>query len=106
MARLTPQETEIGRIRHVLAGLAVETELVRLSCRLACQDRLARKYGPGQPRAPAGQPDGGRWVDEDGASLEPATVGPGRWTSLPSQEDAGPRGAAASARSSRTGPRS
>ncbi|WP_336485393.1 hypothetical protein [Methylobacterium nigriterrae] len=102
----TPRESEIGRIRHVLAGLAVETELVRLS------RSLSRKYRPDQPRAPAGQPDGGRWVSEDGgpggdgaeatrdpatadpvmvdpALVDPALVGPGRWTSLASEDDAG-----------------
>ncbi len=37
-------------------------------------DRLASKFNPGQPRVPAGNPDGGQWTNGDGAQ----NVGDGR----------------------------
>ncbi|WP_342104672.1 hypothetical protein [Methylobacterium sp. SI9] len=43
-------------LRHVLAGLALETKLIRL------QQQLQIKNWETQPRAPAGQPNGGEWV--------------------------------------------
>ncbi|MEA1830661.1 hypothetical protein U8607_01070 [Methylobacterium durans] len=90
MSGLTPRDGELSRIRQVLAGLLVETKLIRLS------RSLARKYSPDRPRAPAGQPDGGRWVSEGGGAgegdVDPALVGPGRWTSLASQDQAGEDG--------------
>ncbi|MER2265021.1 hypothetical protein [Methylobacterium oxalidis] len=82
----SPRERELGRIRQLLAGLLVETRLIRLS------RSLARKYSPDQPRGPAGQPDGGRWVAEGGGAGEQTDIlaipGPGRWTSLASEDEA------------------
>lgn len=46
-------------IRLLLAVLSAETKLIRLH-------RLLRKYSPDQPRAPAGQSDGGRWIGPGG----------------------------------------
>lgn len=66
MSRLTNDRhaQEIAALRTELAGLAVGVKLIRLD------HVLSRKYRPDQPRAPAGQSDGGRWVSEgtDGAS--------------------------------------
>lgn len=37
--------------------------------------RLLRKYNPDQPRAPAGQPDGGRWIGTGGSGADTAEGG-------------------------------
>jgi hypothetical protein len=51
------------RIRWLLAANAFETSLDRLA-------RLAgTKFNPGQPRVPAGQPDGGQWTNVGGAPV-------------------------------------
>ncbi len=47
---------EIDALRYRLAALAFETKLIRV------QRSLDRKYSADQPRAPAGQSDGGRWI--------------------------------------------
>jgi hypothetical protein len=54
-------------LRNVLAGLALETKLIRL------QRQLHAKGWETQPRAPAGQPNGGEWVQGPSG---------GQWTSL------------------------
>ena len=59
-------QDEIRVLRADLAGLTFEIKLIRL------QRILMRRGWSEQPRAPAGQPEGGRWVS-----------GPsGHWTSL------------------------
>lgn len=66
---------EVQRICYDLAALAMDVGIVRLGF------ALSRKYREDQPRQPAGQPEGGRWISEggDGAagSLgdEPETTG-------------------------------
>jgi hypothetical protein len=62
-------------LRHVLAGLALETKLIRL------QRELQAKNWETQPRAPAGQPNGGEWV--------PAPIG-AQWASLQEDRPNGP----------------
>lgn len=57
---------EVRDLRLLLAVLRTETKLVRL------RRALSRKYSPDQPRAPAGQNDGGRWVSGGGAGGNPA----------------------------------
>ncbi len=52
---LSGHTTEARSLRLLLAVLRTETKLVRL------RRALNRKYSPDQPRAPAGQSDGGRW---------------------------------------------
>lgn len=47
----------LRRLSHQIASLRVMLKALRLS----------RRYHPDQPRAPAGRPDGGRWVDWDRA---------------------------------------
>jgi hypothetical protein len=61
MSRLTNDRytQDVAALRTELAGLAVGVKLIRL------ERVLSRKYRPDQPRAPAGQSDGGRWVSED-----------------------------------------
>ncbi|MCJ2073742.1 hypothetical protein MKK75_33960 [Methylobacterium sp. J-030] len=51
-------EIAIRRTRWHLAALKVELKLLRLNL-------IVRAYNPGQPRVPAGQPDGGQWTSED-----------------------------------------
>jgi hypothetical protein len=60
MSRLTNHRhaQEVAALRAELAGLAVGVKLIRL------ERVLSLKYRPDQPRAPAGQSDGGRWVSE------------------------------------------
>ena len=62
MTRTQPIASEVRAIRGTLDALAVETSLLRL------QGSLRRKYSVDQPRAPAGQPDGGRWTSGEGAT--------------------------------------
>lgn len=51
---------EVRDLRLLLAVLRTETKLVRL------RRALSQKYDMDQPRAPAGQSDGGRWVSGGG----------------------------------------
>ncbi|MET0258414.1 MAG: hypothetical protein ABW179_07510 [Methylobacterium sp.] len=67
---------DLNALRANLAGLTVETKLLRIGW------LLSRKYDPAQPREPAGQPGGGRWTSDgstDAGSLadrdDPATTG-------------------------------
>ena len=74
---LSGQTTETRSLRLLLAVLRTETKLVRL------RRALSRKYSPDQPRAPAGQSDGGRWVSDGGAGgISTDRSGGGRWASL------------------------
>ncbi|CAO4143413.1 hypothetical protein LPLAFNJD_LOCUS1432 [Methylorubrum aminovorans] len=54
------RRTEVAAIRGLLAGAALDLEAVRL------ERILRRKFSDDQPRAPAGQPDGGQWVPSGG----------------------------------------
>jgi hypothetical protein len=67
--------TEVGaaslaRTRWLAAGLRLDLKFLRL--------RFLFKAGfdPNQPRAPAGQADGGRWVDDGGGSFRVAQSAP------------------------------
>jgi hypothetical protein len=62
-------------LRNVLAGLALETKLIRL------QRQLQDKGWETQPHAPAGQPNGGEWVQGPGG---------GRWASIHEDQPSGP----------------
>lgn len=62
-------------LRSVLAGLALETKLIRL------QRQLHAKGWETQPRAPAGQPNGGEWVPAPGG---------GQWATLHEDRPSGP----------------
>ncbi|MCJ2053232.1 hypothetical protein [Methylobacterium sp. J-070] len=66
MSRLTNDRhaQEIATLRAELAGFAVDVKLIQF------ENVLSRKDRADQPRAPAGQSDGGRWVSDgtDGAS--------------------------------------
>lgn len=50
------QSHELTRLRGVLATLKLEAKLIEF--RLS----LERRYRSEQPRAPAGQPNGGQWI--------------------------------------------
>jgi hypothetical protein len=65
---------ELVVLRNVLAGLALETKLIRL------QRLIHGKGWETQPRAPAGQPDGGEWVPGPGD---------GQWASLHEDQSGG-----------------
>ncbi|MCJ2116120.1 hypothetical protein MKK65_05875 [Methylobacterium sp. J-001] len=67
--------SEAIMLRHVLAGLTLETKLMRL------QRQLQAKNWETQPRAPAGQPNGGEWV--------PAPIG-AQWASFQEDRFSGP----------------
>lgn len=66
-------------IRLLLAVMSAETKLIRLR-------RLLRKYSPDQPRAPAGQSDGGRWIGPGGGAgrdlIDRLPRGGAQWASL------------------------
>lgn len=64
--RVGRHDREIAALRLDVAGIAAEVELVRI------ERALARKHRSDQPRAPAGGPDGGRWVPE---GSDPAVTG-------------------------------
>lgn len=54
------RRTEVAAIRGLLAGAALDLEALRL------ERTLRRKFSEDQPRAPAGQPDGGQWIPSGG----------------------------------------
>ncbi|MFC6740395.1 RNase A-like domain-containing protein [Methylobacterium tardum] len=53
------KEIFVARMQWQLVALSVEVKLLRLGLVLYA-------YNPGQPRVPAGQPDGGQWTNEGG----------------------------------------
>jgi hypothetical protein len=57
---MVTKEIVVTRFRWQLAALSVEVKLLRLSL-------VFRAYNPGQPRVPAGHPDGGQWTSDDGS---------------------------------------
>lgn len=61
MERLNVLETSYRKARTDLAAL-------RLQCAGKHFVNLALKYDPNQPRVPAGNPDGGQWTSEGGAT--------------------------------------
>ncbi|MCJ2036587.1 hypothetical protein [Methylobacterium sp. J-068] len=75
---------EARNLRLLLAVLRTETKLIRL------RRSLSRKYSSDQPRAPAGQSDGGRWVSQGGDSggplIDQLPHRSGRWASLDAAE--------------------
>jgi hypothetical protein len=75
---------EARNLSLLLAVLRTETKLVRL------RRSLSRKYSADQPRAPAGQSDGGRWVPDGGGArgslIDRLPRGGGRWASLDAAE--------------------
>ena len=75
---------EARNLSLLLAVLRTETKLVRL------RRSLSRKYSADQPRAPAGQSDGGRWVPDGGGAggslIDRLPRGGGRWASLDAGE--------------------
>ena len=62
-------DRDVAALRLDLAAIAVEFELIRL------ERMLARKYRSDQPRAPAGQPEGGRGVSGDRLGSDPGATG-------------------------------
>lgn len=80
---LSGNAREARELRLLLAVLRTETKLVRL------RRALSLKYSADQPRAPAGQSDGGRWVSEGGSGGGPVDRlprGGSRWASLDAAE--------------------
>src|SRR4051812_18441285 len=75
---------ELQQMRCDLAALNVELKLCKVI-------HLLRKYSPGQPRVPAGSPDGGRWTSGRGG------VGGGGGTDDSAEADGAPEGEDASA---------
>ncbi|GJE55632.1 hypothetical protein FV217_17725 [Methylobacterium sp. WL9] len=60
---------DLNEIRASLAGLTVETKLLRIGW------LLSQKYDPDQPREPAGQLGGGRWTSGDPTAAGPLAAG-------------------------------
>lgn len=63
MARQPRVVGEVESLKGLLARLSLETKLLRL------EEVLRRKDWADQPRAPAGQSDGGRWVSGGGSGV-------------------------------------
>ena len=89
MARQPRVGDEVRKLRGLLAGLSLETKLLRL------EQSLRRKDWSDQPRAPAGQSNGGQWVAEgggrDGGRTLPDDALPlirPQWAQLPGSEPA------------------
>lgn len=79
---------EVEPLSRLIILLTAETELIRL------RRSLVRKYSPDQPRAPAGQTDGGRWVSDGSGGggdqlIDRLPRGQGRWASLGGENDSG-----------------
>ncbi|QDI81303.1 hypothetical protein E8E01_13080 [Methylorubrum populi] len=51
---------DVAAVKGLLARAAIDLEALRL------ERTLRRKFSPDQPRAPAGQPDGGQWIPSGG----------------------------------------
>jgi hypothetical protein len=62
---MVAKEIVVARLRWQLAALHFEVKLIRLGL-------ILHAYNLGQPRVPAGQPDGGQWTSDNG-SEESAT---------------------------------
>lgn len=75
MPEESPAHSDSIVLRNILAGLALETKLIRL------QRQLHAKGWETQPRAPAGQPNGGEWVQAPSG---------GHWASLHEDRTSGP----------------
>lgn len=62
---------ELADLRGLLAWLTLDAKLIRL------ERHLARKDWSDQPRAPAGQPEGGQWIPGGGGASreDPVTTG-------------------------------
>ena len=62
---------DVAELRGLLARLALDAASIR------CERHLARKDWSDQPRAPAGQSDGGRWISGGGfaSGKDPVTTG-------------------------------
>ncbi|CAO4166892.1 PD-(D/E)XK endonuclease-like domain-containing protein [Methylorubrum populi] len=71
MRQGTNPRSEIAAIRGLLAGAALDVKMLRL------ERALRHKFSPDQPRAPAGQPNGGRWIPADGAGSDDADTSHG-----------------------------
>lgn len=85
MTRREPVGDKIRQLRGILAGLSLDTKLLRL------EHALWRKGWSDQPRAPAGQSDGGQWVaGGGGGAVDPEVlrlVTP-QWAQMPEAEPA------------------
>jgi hypothetical protein len=55
---MVAKEIVVARLRWQLAALHFEVKLIRLGL-------ILHAYNPGQPRVPAGRPDGGQWTSDD-----------------------------------------
>ena len=87
MARQPRIGDEVRQLKGLLAGLSLDTKLLRL------EQVLRRKEWSEQPRAPAGQPNGGQWVGDGGGNG--GTVDPDvlrlirpQWAQMPAVEAA------------------
>ena len=75
---MAANEIVVTRSRWQLAALRVEVKLLRLGL-------ILHAYNPGQPRVPAGQPDGGQWTSDNGS--EELKIGDDAHLILVSSED-------------------
>lgn len=67
MSLPTPFNPQLRCLHRDHESLRREADRVRLLL-------MARKFSPGQPRVPAGQPGGGQWTDGGGGLVKPAYV--------------------------------
>lgn len=87
MAKQPRISDEVRQLNGLLAGLSLDTKLLRL------EQALLRKDWSDQPRAPVGQPNGGQWVADGGGDA--GTVDPDvmrlirpQWAQMPAAEPA------------------
>ncbi len=85
MARQPRIGEEVRQLKGLLAGLSLDTKLLRL------EQALRRKDWSDQPRAPFGQPNGGQWIaggGGDGNAVDPDVlrlIKP-QWAQMPAAE--------------------
>lgn len=84
MARQPRIGDEVRQLKGLLAGLSLDTKLLRL------EQALRRKDWSDQPRAPAGQSNGGQWIGGDGGTVDPDVLrlSTPQWARMPGAEPA------------------
>lgn len=63
MRQRETRRTDVAAVKGLLARAAVDLKAIRL------ERALRRKFSSDQPRAPAGQPDGGQWIPSGGGGV-------------------------------------
>lgn len=64
-----------GHVPPILLEIVQATSSLEVFCKYRCRHKFKPKFSPGQPRVPAGSPDGGQWTDGGGGGGGPTGGG-------------------------------